>query len=57
MNFHLNTQHFDCGDDTNHHPRAIGGAMAWLAFYAIAVVIVVVSNLNKAADVVVAAAN
>ena len=37
--------------------NAVGGAMAWLAFYAIAVVVVVASNMQKAADIVVAVAN
>jgi len=36
--------------------NAVGGAFAWLAFYAIAVVAVVVSNFHKAANVVVATA-
>ena len=65
-------QHFDVvgpGYIAEHHAHekhrylikaeknAVGGAFAWLAFYAIAVVVVVVSNFHKAANVVVATAN
>ena len=39
--------------DTN----AVGGAMAWLAFYALAIVVVVTANLQKAASIVVASVN
>ncbi len=73
MSFESNTQHFDVvgpGYIAEHHAQrktslillkaeknAVGGAFAWLAFYAIAVVVVVVSNFHKVVDVVVAAAN
>ena len=33
---------------------AVGGAMAWLAFYAMATVVTVVSNFHKASGIVVA---
>lgn len=66
MSFKLDTQHLDCGDVSEHHAddkhshqlgsenNAVGGAMAWLAFYAMAAVIGVFSNFHKAADIVVA---
>ena len=72
MSFEAKTQHFDVvgpGYIAEHHAHekhrylikaeknAVGGAFAWLAFYAIAVVVVVVSNFHKVVDVVVAAAN
>ena len=71
MSFETNTQHFDVvgsGYVTEHHAdekhrylfeekNAVGGAMAWLAFYSTAVVVVVISNFHKAANIVVAAAN
>ncbi len=72
MSFEFNTQHFDVvgsGYVTEHHAEekhrhlieaeknAVGGAFAWLAFYAIAVVVVVFSNFHKVVDLVVAAAN
>ena len=34
--------------------NAVGGAFAWLAFYAIAVVVVVINNFHKVVDIVVA---
>ena len=67
--FETSTQHFDVlgsGYIAEHHAEenhrhlieaeknAVGGAFAWLAFYAIAVVVVVV---HKAANIVVATAN
>ena len=72
MSFETNAQLFDVvgtGYVAEHHAEekyrhllqaeknAVGGAMAWLAFYAIAVVVVVINSFHKAADVVVAAAN
>ena len=72
MSFETNTQNFDVigpGFIQEHHAdeqhrylieaekNAVGGAMAWLAFYTIAVVVVVISNFHKVADIVVAAAN
>jgi hypothetical protein len=60
MSFKLDTQHLDCGDVGNHDAReknAVGGAMAWLAFYAMAAVIGVLSNAHRAADILVAALN
>ena len=72
MSFKSNTKHFDVvgsGYIAEHHAHqkhrylikaeknAVGGAFAWLAFYAIAVVVVVIRNFHKAADVVVVAAN
>ena len=60
MSFKFNTQHFDCGDVANHdagEKNAVGGAMAWLAFYAIAAVVGVYSHFHKAADIVVAVTN
>jgi hypothetical protein len=41
--------------DAEHN--AVGGAFAWLGFYATAVVVIVINNFHKAADIVVAAAN
>ena len=72
MSLESNTKYFDvigCGYVSEHHAgekhrhllgsekNAVGGAMAWLAFYTIAVVVVVISNFHKVADIVVAAAN
>ncbi len=60
MSFKLDTQHLDCGDVADHEAgekNAAGGAMAWLAFYAMAAVTGVLSNAHKAADIVVAALN
>jgi hypothetical protein len=72
MSFEINTQHFDVigpgfvqehhADERHRHlieaeKNAVGGASAWLAFYATAVAIVVISNFNKAAEFVVASAN
>jgi hypothetical protein len=72
MSFESNTQHFDVvgsgyvaeqhAEEKHRHlieaeKNAVGGAFAWLAFYAIAVVVVVVSNFHKVVDIVVAAAN
>ena len=72
MSFEANTQHFDVvgsGYIAEHHAHkkhrylikaeknAVGGAFAWLAFYAIAVVVVVINNFHKVVDIVVAAAN
>jgi hypothetical protein len=69
MSFESNTQHFDVvgsgyvaeqhAEEKHRHlieaeKNAVGGAFAWLAFYAIAVVVVVV---HKAANIVVATAN
>lgn len=66
------TQHFNVvgsGYVSEHHAdarhqhllgseqNAVGGAMAWLAFYVIAIVVVVVSNFTTASDIVVAASN
>ena len=49
------------GERYRHPPgsekQAVGGAMAWLAFYAIALLIVVFTNSQKVADFVVAGAN
>ena len=70
MSFETNTQNFDVvgsGYVAEHHAdekhrylleserNAVGGAMAWLAFYAVAVVVVVITNFQKVANVVVAA--
>ena len=67
MSFKLSTQHLDCGDVSDHGAsakhlldsgkNAVGGAMAWLAFYAMAAVIGVFSNFQNAANIVIAAAN
>jgi hypothetical protein len=72
MSFETNTQHFDVvgpgyvqehhADETRRHlieaeKNAVGGAMTWLAFYMIAVVVIVVSSFQKAAAPVVAATN
>jgi hypothetical protein len=72
MSFESNAQHFDVvgsgyvaeqhAEEKHRHlieaeKNAVGGAFAWLAFYAIAVVVVVVSNFHKLVDVVVAAAH
>ena len=58
MSLKLNTQHVNGGDVADRQANyAVGGAMAWLAFYAMAAVIGVMSNFHKAADIVVAAAN
>ncbi len=72
MSFETSTQHFDVvgsGYIAEHHAEemyrhlieaeknAVGGAFAWLAFYAIAVVVVVISNFHKVANIVVAVAN
>ena len=72
MSFETSTQHFDVvgsgyvaehhAEEKHHHlieaeKNAVGGAFAWLAFYAIAVVVVVVSNFHKVANIVVATAN
>lgn len=72
MSYETNTQHFDVvgsGYVAEHHAderhrhlleaekNAVGGAMAWSAFYAIAVVVVVVSNFQQVSNIVVAAAN
>lgn len=67
MSFKLSTQHFDCGDVSDRNARekhlldseknAVGGAMAWLAFYAMAAVIGVISNFHHTANIVIAAAN
>jgi hypothetical protein len=72
MSLETNTKYFDvfgCGYVSEHHAderrrhlmgsekNAVGGAMAWLAFYAIALVVVVIANFQKAGDIVVTAAN
>ena len=72
MAFEPDTQHFDVigpgfiqerhADEKHRYlieaeKNAVGGAMAWLAFYATAVVVVVISNFQKATDIVVAAGN
>ena len=72
MSLETNTKYFDVvggGYVSEHHAderhrhllgsekNAVGGAMAWLAFYAIALVVVVITNFQKTADIVVAAAN
>ena len=72
MSFESNTQYFDVvgsgyvaeqhAEEKHRHlieaeKNAVGGAFAWLAFYAIAVVVVVISNFHKVVDIVVAAAN
>lgn len=67
MSFKLSTQHLDCGDVSDHdasekrlldsEKNAVGSAMAWLAFYAMAAVIGVISNFHNAANIVIAAAN
>ena len=72
MSFETNTQHFDVvgsgyvteqhADDKHRYlldaeKNAVGGAMAWLAFYTIALVVVVISNFQKMPNIVVAAAN
>jgi energy-converting hydrogenase Eha subunit E len=64
MSFKLGTQHLHCGDDCDPNERhldseknAVGGAMVWLAFYAMAAVIGVISNSHHAANIVIAAAN
>lgn len=72
MSFEINTQHFDVvgpGFVQEHHANeqqrhlidtgknAVGGAWAWLAFYAVAVIVVATTNVNKAAEFVVASAN
>lgn len=60
MAFQIHTEHIDGGHvSTDHsgdaHSRnAVGGAMAWLAFYATAAVIAIYGNFEKAADIVVA---
>ena len=51
---HANERHRHLLGSEKH---AVGGAMVWLAFYAIALVVVVTTNFQKAADFVVAAAN
>ena len=71
MSFETSTQHFDVvgsGYIAEHHAEekhrhlieaeknAVGGAFAWLAFYAIAVVVALFSNFHKVVDIVVAAA-
>ena len=70
--FESNTQRFDVvgpGYVTEHHAEekhrhlieaeknAVGGAFAWLVFYAIAVVVIVFSNFHNVADLVMATAN
>ena len=72
MSFETSTQHFDVvgsGYIAGHHAHekhrylikaeknAIGGAFAWLAFYAVAVVVALISNFHKVVDIVVVAAN
>jgi hypothetical protein len=72
MSFETNTQHFDVvgsgyvaehHDDEKHRhlieaeTNAVGSAMAWLAFYTTAVVVVVISNFHKVANIVLAGAN
>ena len=72
MTLHNDTRHFDVvgpGYVSEHHAdeayrhrldpgsNAVGGAFAWLAFYAIAFVVVVTANLQKAGSFVVAAVN
>jgi hypothetical protein len=51
MNFQPDTEHLDRREETDQ--RAIGGATAWLVFYAIGVVAVVASAF-KGAEVVLA---
>ena len=70
MSFETHTQQFDVvgsGYVAEHHAderhrylletekNAIGGAMAWLAFYTTAIVATVISNIHKVADIVMAA--
>ena len=72
MSFEPNTELFDVvgtgyvaerhAEERHRHlldteKNAVGGALAWLAFYALAVVVVVTANLQKAASIVVASAN
>ena len=72
MSFETNTKNFDViapgyvperhADEVNRYllqmeKNAIGGAVAWLAFYAMAIVVVVASNFQQVADIVVAAVN
>ena len=54
MGFRPDTEHLDRGDDADQ--RAVGGALAWLAFYSVAVVAVVASAF-KAAEVLLALAD
>ena len=51
MEFQPDTEHLDRREEAGQ--RAIGGAMAWLAFYSIGIVAVVASAF-KAAEVVLA---
>jgi hypothetical protein len=70
MSFETNMQHFDVvgpgyvserhADEKHRYlleteKNAVGGA--WLAFYAIAIVVVVINSFQKVTDIVVAAAN
>ena len=72
MSFETNTPHFDVvgsGYVAEHHTdekhrhlieaekNAVGSATAWLAFYATAVVVVVIVNFHKVANIVLAGAN
>ena len=72
MSLEPNSQYFDVigsGYVAEHHAdekhrhlieaekNVVGGAMAWLAFYAAAVAVVVSSNFQKVSDIGVAAAN
>jgi hypothetical protein len=70
MSFEANTQFFDVvgtgyvaeqhAEEKHRHlleaeKNAIGGAMAWLAFYAMAVVVVVTTNLSAGTPIVLSA--
>ena len=72
MSFETQTQHFDVIgpgyiperhiDEKHRHlsemdGNVVGGAMAWLAFYSVAVVAVIAGHFHKAAGTVVAAVN
>jgi hypothetical protein len=73
MSFETNTQYFDVvgsGYVAEHHTdekhrhlieaekNAVGSAMAWLAFYTTAVVVVaIIRNFHKVANIVLAGAN
>ena len=72
MSLEANTQYFDVigpGYVAEHHAdeqhrhlletdnNAVGGAMIWLAFYAVAIVAAMTASFQKAINIVVAAAN
>ena len=72
MSFETSTQYFDVvgsgyvaenhAEEKHRHlieaeKNAVGGAFAWLALDAAAVVVVVVSNFHKVANIVMATAN